>query len=199
MHVEPGPKAQVGRDLRHGEAVLEAQLQEQPIARMQSRQRRFQCLIKIALTELRFGIPSTRIGKRAKIHLGPDQIHQPPARGAIFAGAGGVLAPTPEPAVSAALMIETEPLGYNHQPGRKLAPPVGGVAPQPPVVVRLELLQDEGIAVHHSVVVTPTRAGDVQQQPTVKRDELGPAFGPGRRISREQQPTQSGGRRSRHG
>jgi hypothetical protein len=50
-------------------------------------------------------------------------------------------------------MVQADPLGHYYQPGRELAPTVGGKSPESPEIVGPKLLQDAGISVHYGVVV----------------------------------------------
>src|SRR5688572_19072762 len=82
-------------------------------------------------------------------------------------------APTP---VAPAMMIKEEsPRDYD-EPGGEPAPGVGGVRAQPVAAVFAERLEHVSVAVHCGVAVARHQAAGVQEDATMRRDELRPGL-----------------------
>ena len=91
------------------------------------------------------------------------------------------------------VIVETEATGNDRQPGSEATATIVLKAAQPPKAVFLKSFQHECVRVHRPVMLPEQVASDVNEQPTVLRDKLGPRRFPAGRIRRTEQALESEG------
>jgi len=79
-------------------------------------------------------------------------------------------------------MVETEPPHNYDEPRRELASPVISIRSKTMKVVPAKLAQNERVAVHYVVVITPERPCNVEDQLAVVPNECGPCLIAGGRL-----------------
>ncbi len=84
-----------------------------------------------------------------------------------FLGGAAVLVP---------VVVQAEPAAHGHQPDLERGLVLGVVRAEAPELVAPEVLEDEGVAVHHCVVVAAEVAGGAEQERSVGLDQAGPGI-----------------------
>jgi hypothetical protein len=169
--VERSRHPQLGGDLAHGAAVLEAERQEQTVSRLELVERATECVQQLSVPERRVGASGRARSQAIRVYLGGDEVLELASSGVL--GTPGIVLAARTP-VAAAVIIQKQPSRDDDQPGREPRPGTRRVRAQATVVIRPQGLKDVRVAIQCGVTIARQRATGVEEDAAVRRDERGP-------------------------
>jgi len=186
IRVEAVGEPEVACDLRHGETILVAQLDHQAIGRGKRLHCRLERMVDLVESHRVLGA-ARRVADGREVDVVADEIDQSSACDQIQVVFRAVPTRPSRSAVSLPMMIETQALHHDHEPGRELTASIGDEGVQAAALILPKPLQHVRVAVHDRVVVTTQAACDMQQQPAVGQYELCPCRVTCPRLARVEQ------------
>jgi hypothetical protein len=141
--------------------IVESQLEEEPVARLETHKGGQERPVQLACPKLRLGVVLRGISELGGVELLGEEIDESPTHPVCLATLRPSTVRAPVPLADA---IQTQSARHHHEPGRKLAATLSSVCAQTVEVVAAELLQQVGIRVHRGVIVAAQGASRMQQQ-----------------------------------